>query len=278
MQLLLWTCKFLCVTHGQWKCGEQEGLGHLCSDPLLSVCNLLSCCLPIFSGFSCLGSFSVVLEVLLVGLKYFDVTPPHDQCYPSQHLTHSARFVLTKFNSKILKSVLLLSFPFDWLTAGRSFADDLWIQRLMSTSMQDIHPPWHSGWRVSADLKGTIPGLFVIPITNNMGHGPQNFFEIKIPSRSGKHSTLVGVYQRPFCWHGASPSDKKMPWVQKVAILDTRQKVGLKHQQRIEGSPGSVSIRINIWTLTELCNCQILIYLEIMAREWSLESTSSGGW
>ena len=95
----------------------------------------------------------------------------------------------------------------------------------------------------------------------------------KIPSRSGKHSTLVGVYQRPFCWHGASPSDKKMPWVQKVAILDTRQKVGLKHQQRIEGSPGSVSIRINIWTLTELCNCQILIYLEIKAREWSLEST-----
>ena len=62
-------------------------------------------------------------------------------------------------------------------------------------------------------------------------------------------------------------SDKKMPWVQKVAILDTRQKVGLKHQQRIEGSPGSVSIRINIWTLTELCNCQILIYLEIKARE-----------
>ena len=45
----------------------------------------------------------------------------------------------------------------------------------MSTSMQDIHPPWHSGWRVSADLKGTIPGLFVIPITNNMGQDPQNF-------------------------------------------------------------------------------------------------------
>ena len=26
----------------------------------------------------------------------------------------------------------------------------------------------------------------------------------KIPSRSGKHLTLVGVYQRPFCLHGAS--------------------------------------------------------------------------
>ena len=37
--------------------------------------------------------------------------------------------------------------------------------------------------------------------------------------------------------------DKKMPWVQKVAILDTRQKVGLKHQQTIEVS---VSIRIHM--------------------------------
>ena len=47
--------------------------------PLLLVCNLLSCCLPMVSVFSCLGSSSVVLEVLLVGLKYFDVNPPHDQ-------------------------------------------------------------------------------------------------------------------------------------------------------------------------------------------------------
>ena len=208
MQLLLWTFKFLRVTHGQWKCGKQNGLGHLCSDPLLSVCNLLSCCLPIFSGFSCLGSFSVVLEVLLVGLKYFDVNPPHDQSYPSQHLTHSARFVLTKFNSKILRSVLLLSFPFDWLTAGRSFADDLWIQRLMSTSMQDIHPPWHSGWRVSADLKGTIPGLFVIPITNNMGHGPQNFVKIK---------NLFGSLQ--IVWVCSSPWGTLSQWVYLIFFL-----------------------------------------------------------
>ena len=40
--------------------------------------------------------------------------------------------------------------------------------------------------------------------------------------------------------------DKKMPRVQKVGILDTRQKVGLKHQQR---SGGSVSIRIHFWSL-----------------------------
>ena len=138
MQLLLWTCKFLCVTHGQWKCGEQEGLGHLCSDPLLSVCNLLSCFLPMFRTcsrfslrffFRCAGGSSGWVEV------FWCQSSP----WSAQHLTHSARFVLTKFNSKILRSVLLLSFPFDWLTAGRSFADDLWIQRLMSTSMQDIH-------------------------------------------------------------------------------------------------------------------------------------------
>ena len=201
MQLLLWTCKFLRVTHGQWKCREREG--HLCSSFVsLSSFVLLSSHLLGFLLFGfffrCAGGSSGWVEV------FWCQSSP----WSAQHLTHSARFVLTKFNSKILRSVLLLSFPFDWLTAGRSFADDLWIQRLMSTSMQDIHPPWHSGWRVSADLKGTIPGLFVIPITNNMGHGPQNFFEIK---------NLFGSLQ--IVWVCSSPWGTLSQWVYLIFFL-----------------------------------------------------------